>query len=683
MNDKDPAQQRIETLRIEIERHNRLYYIDATPEITDREYDQLLKSLEELERQFPEFSSPTSPTQRVGGAPLENFKNVRHAVPMMSLSNTYSKEELVEFDRRIQKLIPEETFQYILEPKIDGVAISLRYENGKLVHAVTRGDGATGDDVTSNVRTIQSIPLRLSDMMPPAVLEVRGEIYMDIAGFANLNENRQEAGQEPFANPRNACAGSLKQLDPREVAKRPLDAIFYATGELNGISFETHEQMLLSLKNYGLRITPNYWISPKIEDILDQLDVLESMRHEFPFEMDGGVIKVNDRRLYEDLGSTAKSPRWAVAYKYEPEQAETTLHAISIQVGRTGVLTPVAELDPVSLAGTTVKRATLHNEDEIRRKGIKIGDKVIIEKAGEIIPAVVKVVTEKRNGAEIDFSMPSSCPVCGSEVEKREGEVALRCINLQCPAQVKNWIAHYASRGAMDINGLGESLVEQLVDSGLVKNPAELYSLKKVEVLGLERMGEKSADKLIKGIAESKQRPFEKVLFGLGIRHVGKGAALILSKQFKTIDALITADIQKLETIRDIGPIVGKTVVEYFQEPETRRVIDALQAEGVNFEQEDTGTTNELEGLTFVLTGSLKTMTRDEGGDKIRARGGKVSSSISKKTSYLVAGESAGSKLAKAETLGVTILNEEQFIALLGSEDVRQDKQSGQLGFGF
>ncbi len=683
MTDNTQAKQRIEELRSIIERHNRLYYIDAAPEITDREYDQLLESLEELEQQFPELGSATSPTQRVGGAPQESFESVRHAVPMMSLSNTYSKEELVEFDRRIRKLIPEETFDYILEPKIDGVAISLRYENGELVRAVTRGDGTTGDDATSNIRTIQSIPLRLADMMPPAVLEVRGEIYMDTVGFAKLNKRRQEAGQEPFANPRNACAGSLKLLDPREVAKRPLDAIFYATGQLSGITFDTHEQMLTTLKGYGLRITPTYWTSDGIEEILQRLDELENMRHEFPFEMDGGVIKVNERRLYEPLGSTAKSPRWAVAYKYEPERAETTLHAISIQVGRTGVLTPVAELEPVQLAGTTVKRATLHNEDEIRRKDIKIGDKVIIEKAGEIIPAIVKVLPEKRTGAENAFSMPTACPVCGGEVEKREGEVALRCINLQCPAQVKNWIAHYASRGAMDINGLGESLVEQLVDSGLVKNPAELYSLKKVEVLGLERMGEKSAENLIEGIGQSRQRLFEKVLFGLGIRHVGKGAATILANEFKNIDALISADIQQLETIRDIGPIVGKSVVEYFHSAETRAVIDQLRTAGVNFEQAEAGGSNELEGLTFVLTGSLETMTRDEGGDKVRARGGKVSGSVSKKTSYLVAGASAGSKLAKAETLGVTVLNEEQFIALLGSDEKLEDQKAGQLGFGF
>lgn len=682
MTDKAEAKQQIEQLRREVEKHERLYYIEANPIISDREFDTLMKQLESLEKENPELITPESPTQRVGGK-IESFANYRHPKPMMSLSNTYSKEELVEFENRLHKLVPNETIKFILEPKIDGVAISIRYENGILVRAVTRGDGTSGDDVTANIKTIRSIPLRLVDLLPPKVLEVRGEIYMPTKGFIQLNERRQEEGLEPFANPRNACAGSLKLLDPREVAKRPLDAVFYGTGELEGITFYEHINMLKTLQNYGLRCPVKYWASNHLGTILKNLDILESMRHEFPFEMDGGVIKVNERRLYGTLGSTAKSPRWAVAYKYEPEQAETTLHAISIQVGRTGVLTPVAELEPVQLAGTTVKRATLHNEDEIRRKDIKVGDKVVIEKAGEIIPAIVKVVAEKRTGAETEFAMPTSCPVCGGEVEKREGEVALRCINLQCPAQVKNWIAHYASRGAMDINGLGEALVEQLVDSGLVKNPAELYSLKKVEVLGLERMGEKSAENLVQGIEESKQRPFEKVLFGLGIRHVGKGAATVLANELKNIDALMEADVQRLETIRDIGPIVGKTVVDYFRNPEARAVIDQLRTAGVNFEQADTGGSDELEGVTFVLTGSLETMTREEGGDKIRVRGGKVSSSVSKKTSYLVAGENAGSKLAKAEGLGVTILDEEQFVALLGSDEKLEDQKAGQMGFGF
>ncbi len=683
MTNQAEAKTRIDALRTEIERHNHLYYIEARPEIGDREYDRLLRELEELEKAHPEFYSPASPTQRVGGAPIERFESVRHAVPMMSLANTYSKEELVEFDLRVQKLIPGEAYSYILEPKIDGVAISLRYEQGELVRALTRGDGTTGDDVTANVRTIRSIPLRLEDMLPPAVLEVRGEVYMDTAGFAKLNAHRQETGLEPFANPRNACAGSLKLLDAREVARRPLDALFYGTGELAGIGFETHEQVLRSLSAYGLRTTARYWLASSIDAVLGQLDELEGLRHAFPFQMDGAVLKVNERRFHERLGYTAKSPRWAVAYKYEPEQAETTLLDITVQVGRTGVLTPVAELEPVLLAGTTVRRATLHNEEEIRRKDIRIGDKVVIEKAGEIIPAVVRVVEERRTGAERDFAMPQTCPVCGGEVVKRDGEVALRCTNLQCPAQVKNWLTHFASRSAMDIDGLGESLVEQLVDVGLVRNPADLYQLDRDDLLRLERMGDKSAANLLKGIEQSRQRPFECLLLGLGIRHVGKGAAIVLANEFKDIDALMEADAPQLESIRDIGPVVAHSVVGYFQDPQARTTVEALRKAGVNMHQAAAEAGNELEGVTFVLTGTLESMGREEAGERIRARGGKVSSSVSKNTSYLVAGASAGSKLDKAEELGVTVLDEAQFIALLGSEVQRADRQAGQMGFGF
>lgn len=677
------ARTQIEHLRQEVERHNHLYYIEAQPELTDREFDELLEQLNELEQEFPELIHPSSPTQRVGGAPLERFESVPHTMPMISLANTYSKEEVVEFDQRIRKLIPEETFHYIVEPKIDGVAISLRYEKGELVRAVTRGDGQTGDDVTANVRTIQSIPLRLNDMMPPPVLEVRGEIYMPIQGFAQLNEQRQESGMDPFANPRNACAGSLKLLNAKEVDQRPLDAVFYGTGELNGIAFQTHEQMLQTLKNYGLRIAPVFWNCESIDAALNYLDTLDAQRHDFPFEIDGAVIKVNERGLYETLGSTAKSPRWAVAYKYEPEQAETLLHTISIQVGRTGVLTPVAELEPVQLAGTTVKRATLHNEDEIRRKGIKIGDRVIVEKAGEIIPAIVRVVTEKRTGIERDFSMPSVCPICNTAVEKRDGEVALRCPNLQCPAQIKNWLTHFASRNALDISGLGESLVEQLVDQGLVQSPSDLYHLKKSDVADLERMAEKSATNLIKGIEMSKTRPFDRILFGLGIRHVGTTAARILAEKFGDIDALINATPEQLEAIHDIGPVVAQSIVAYFNQPETTAVVEQLRESGLCFEAMQAQASNEFEGLTFVLTGTLETMTRDEGGEKIRVRGGKVSSSVSGKTSYLVAGSNAGSKLTKAESLGVTILDEKQFVNLLGSDEKIKDDNAGQMGFNF
>jgi len=584
---------------------------------------------------------------------------------MISLANTYNKEELIEFDARVKKLLGGTPCSYVLEPKIDGVAISLRYENGLLVRAVTRGDGTTGDDVTANIRTIKSIPLRLSNN-PPDVLEVRGEVYMTRKGFAALNEERQEAGLEPFANPRNACAGSLKQLDPRIVASRPLDALFYGLGECSAV-YETHEQMLAALTGHGLRITPQFWVCGEIAEVLEKLDVLAGMRHSFPFEMDGGVIKINQRSLYETLGSTAKSPRWAVAYKYEPEQAETLLKEITIQIGRTGVLTPVAELEPVQLAGTVVKRATLHNEDEIKRKDIRVGDRVIVEKAGEIIPAVVRVVTEKRTGRETPFDMQAACKALGINPVKNEGEVAWRIDDLHHPAMLKRWLTYFASRNGMDIEGLGESVVEQLVDAGLVKSPADLYDLKKSQLLGLEGFKDKKAQNLIDGIAASKSRPFDRILFALGIRHVGSGSARVLAQSFPDIEKLTAAPIETLEEIRDIGPVVGQSICDFFQTPSNRKLIERLQAAGVNFAQTAKAASDEFAGLTFVLTGTMESMSREEAGEQIRARGGSVTSSVSKNTTYVVAGEKAGSKLTKAEELGVKVLSEQQFLKLLGN----------------
>lgn len=666
------ARNEIAKLCAEIDLNNYLYYNKAHPSISDREYDAMLRRLEELEKQFPELATPDSPTRRVGGEPLKGFQNVRHTVPMISLANTYNKEELVDFDGRVKKLLGETPYSYVLEPKIDGVAISLRYENGLFVRAVTRGDGTTGDDVTANIRTIHSIPLRLSGDLPK-VLEARGEVYMTRDGFAKLNEERQEAGLEPFANPRNACAGSLKQLDPKVVASRPLDALFYGLGE-SSANYSSHEQMLQSLTQYGLRITPQYWSCTEISEVLEKLDILESMKRSFPFEMDGGVIKINQRDLYEQLGSTAKSPRWAVAYKYEPEQAETTLKEITLQIGRTGVLTPVAELEPVQLAGTVVKRATLHNEDEIKRKDIRIGDRVIVEKAGEIIPAIVRVVTEKRTGKEKPFDMQAACQALGINPVKIEGEVAWRIDDLHHPAMLKRWLTHFASRNGMDIDGLGESIVELLVDAGLVKSPADLYDLKKNQLLGLEGFKEKKAANLIAGIEASKTRPFDRILFALGIRHVGSGAARILAQNFPNIGKIMSADVQTLEKIRDIGPIVGKSIVEFFQCLENQKLVERLQAAGVNFEQAATGGSDELAGLTFVLTGTMESLSRDEASEKIRARGGSVTSSVSKNTDYVVAGEKAGSKLTKAEELGVKILDEAAFLKLIGSKPVSKEK---------
>lgn len=683
--DSTAARKEIEKLRNEIERHNRLYYVEAAPQISDRDYDALLKRLEELEKQFPELATPDSPTRRVGGEPLKEFKSVRHTVPMISLANTYNKEELIEFDARVRKLLSETPYSYVLEPKIDGVAIALHYENGLLVRAVTRGDGTTGDDVTANIRTIKSIPLRLNKVDEasslvesdkaraitpakastiPETLEVRGEVFMTRSGFSKLNEERQEAGLEPFANPRNACAGSLKQLDPKIVATRPLDALFYGLGECSE-TFETHEAMLQAFTQYGLRIAPQHWLCPEITEVLKNLDTLHHMRHDFAFEIDGGVIKINQRDLYETLGSTAKSPRWAVAYKYEPEQAETTLKEITIQIGRTGVLTPVAELEPVQLAGTVVKRATLHNEDEIKRKDIRVGDRVIVEKAGEIIPAVVRVVTEKRTGNEVAFDMHKACQALGINPVKLEGEVAWRIDDLHHPAMLKRWLTHFASRNGMDIDGLGESIVELLVDAGLVKSPADLYDLKKSQLLGLEGFKEKKAQNLIDGIAASKTRPFDRILFALGIRHVGSGSARVLAQNFPDIGKLMAADVQCLEEIRDIGPVVGKSIVDFFQTSENRQLIERLQAAGVNFEQAAKTGSDEFTGLTFVLTGTMASLSRDEAGELIRARGGAVTSSVSKNTSYVVAGEKAGSKLTKAQELGVKVLDEAAFLNLL------------------
>ncbi len=661
-------QDRIQELSDTLRHHSHLYYVEAKPEISDREFDALLQELDALEQAHPELRAPDSPTQRVGGAPLEGFVNVAHTVPMMSLSNTYSKDELREFDTRLKKLLGDTPYTYLLEPKIDGVAVSLRYENGILVLGTTRGDGRRGDDITANVKTIRSIPLRLRDDNPPPVVELRGEVYMRRSGFAKLNEQRQEAGLDAFANPRNATAGSLKQLDPKTVAQRPLDAIFYATGALEGIDFATHADLLAKIADWGFRAPVRTWSGETIDQVLTALDELEAAGPDFDFEMDGGVIKVNQRETYEELGATSKSPRWAVAYKYEPEQAETRLVDITIQVGRTGVLTPVAELEPVFVSGSTVSRATLHNEDEIRRKDIRIGDRVIIEKAGEIIPAVVRVNTDARTGDEREFFMPTACPVCEGPVSRREGEVALRCENALCPAQLKTALRHFAARGAMDIDGLGESLVEQLVEAEMVRSPVDLYHLTVEQVAGLDRMAEKSAENLIAGIEASKGRDFWRILFALGIRHVGATSARILEQHFADIDALIAAEGETLENIPDIGPIVARSIHDFLHTEQNVTIIQAMRDVGVNMQRlgETPPATGACAGKTFVITGTLPSLSRDEAAEMIRTAGGKVSGSVSKKTDYLVAGEKAGSKLTKAESLGIAILSEQDLQNLLG-----------------
>lgn len=665
MNAKEAAT-RIEQLRAEIRRHNDLYYQKAAPLIPDREYDALMQELASLETAHPELEDPDSPTRTIGERPSEGFDTVRHSVPMLSLSNTYGKEALTSFDIRIRKLAPDGNWSYTLEPKIDGVAITLLYSDGQLTRGATRGDGRQGDDITANIRTLRSIPVTLNSEAPPHTLEVRGEVFMPKEGFLALNKTREAAGLPVFANPRNAAAGSLKQLDPSVVAQRPLEAVCYAVGETAGIRFATHMDLIESLKRFGLPVPPHIWQCRKMDDVLQALDELENLRHSFPFEMDGGVIKVNEREWYDELGTTAKSPRWAVAFKFEPERAETTLRDITIQVGRTGILTPVAELEPVKVAGSTIQRATLHNEDEIRRKDIRIGDHIFVEKAGDVIPAVVAVNLSARTGRERIFRMPETCPQCGGPVTRREGEVALRCDNLQCPAQLKQWLRHFASRSAMDIEGLGEALVEQLVDTGKVQSPADLFALREPALLELDRMGAKSAQKLLRGIDSAKSRDLWRLIFALGIRHIGARSAQSLESQFPDIDALVKADMDTLEAVPDIGPVVAQSIRTFFENPENLEMIEALRTCGVCLQRQSAPPSDgPLKGKTFVLTGSLSHFTRDQATERIRTLGGTVASSVSKKTDYVIAGENAGSKYDKAVKLGLNILDEPAFKELL------------------
>ncbi|HYE29888.1 MAG TPA: NAD-dependent DNA ligase LigA [Methylomirabilota bacterium] len=666
------AAKRHAELADEIRRHDYAYYVLAQPSITDPEYDRLYRELVELEKAHPELITPESPSQRVGGQPLTEFTSVRHLAPMMSLDNTYSQEEVRAFVVRLQKLLPNEPLSWTLEPKVDGVAINLRYENGRFVLGATRGDGTTGDDITENLRTIRSIPQLLRGKDVPQILEVRGEVYMPKAGFAKLNAERIAAGEEPFANARNSTAGSLKQLDPRITAKRPLQVVIYGTGKVEGAAPLLHHDRIEWLKALGFRTPERVWVCNAFEELVAAIEELDQLRKGFAYDTDGAVIKLNAYPLRDRLGATAKAPRWAIAYKYNPEQAETRLRDISIQVGRTGALTPVAELDPIFLAGSTISRATLHNEEELRRKDIRIGDTVIIEKAGEVIPAVVRVVLEKRTGEERQFVFPRECPVCGSQVAKvstgsgGEAGAVLRCVNLDCPAQIAGRIAHWCSRGAMDIEGAGDVLVNQLVASSLAHDVADLYCLTLEKLTSLERMGEKSARNLLDGIERSKDREFWRVLFGLGILHVGAGGAKALARHFRSIDQLRVASADDLLKVNEIGEIIAQSVSTWFSDARNQQLIARLQEAGVKMQSTEPATagTLPLSGLTFVLTGTLPTLKREEAAARIESLGGKVSGSVSKKTNYLLAGEDAGSKLEKAQTLGVKIINEAEFLAL-------------------
>ena len=670
---KPEVQRRIDKLRQEINRHNQLYYVLAQPEVSDRDYDRLYKELADLEAQFPELVTPNSPTQRVGGEPLKEFKSVRHIQPMMSLDNTYNVDELREFDQRVRKLLPDENIEYVLEPKIDGCSISVRYENGNMTVGATRGDGATGDNITTNLRTIRSIPLNLHRNLN--LLEVRGEAFMPIEGFRKMNIQREKDGEELFANPRNATAGSLKQLDPRIVAKRPLGTVFYAIGSHEGIAFKTQADTLRALKELGFPTPQMWWLCKDIGEVMARAEELQKKESELPYEIDGAVVKVNNLDQWKRLGATAKAPRYAIAYKYSHEQAQTKLNAITVQVGRTGTLTPVAELEPVFLAGSTIARATLHNEEEIKRKDIRIGDTVIVEKAGEVIPAVVGVVMNKRarDAKPFDFvkHIHSKCPACGGPIRRDPEFVAWRCENMACPAQLKRTIEHYAARHSMDIENLGEVLVNQLVDKELIKDVADLYSLNVERLADLERMAEKSATNVVTAIAESKNRELWRLINGLGILHVGEGAARKLADHFQSLEKLGAASLDELQHTQDIGPVMAQSIHDFFRNPRNGAVLEKLRQAGVKpqrsevIDQSSQG--GPFAGKTVVVTGTLNKFSREDAKEELRKRGANVTDSVSKKTDYLIVGEEAGSKLDKARKFGVKTLNESEFVKLLDS----------------
>ncbi len=735
---------RIAELRDALNHHNRLYYVEGTQEISDFEYDQLYRELVDLEAANPDLVTPDSPTQRVGGEPLDAFDRITHAVPMMSLDNTYTRDEISDLDTTLKKLLGETSFSYVVEPKVDGVAFALRYEEGILVTAATRGDGVRGDDITANVRTIKSVPLDIDT--DAAIVEVRGEVFMGKKGFLRLTEAQVAEGKAPFKNPRNATAGSLKQLDPRVVATRPLDAVLYGSGQLDGETFETHAQFLEQLKAWGFRTVPRFWACADINEVLTAIDELETMRHDFPFEIDGAVVKVNERALHDQLGSTAKSPRWAKAYKYAPEQAETVVLDITVQVGRTGVLTPVAELEPVFLSGSEIKRATLHNADDIERKDIRIGDHVMIEKAGEVIPAVVCVIKDKRSGNESVFQMPGTCPACGEPVAESPDEVALRCENLQCPAQSVRLLRHFAARNCLDIEALGGIVAEKLVERGLVTSPLDLFTLKLIDLATLNlgtgeeprTFGEKNAKKLLAAADKARTMPLDRWLHALGIPNVGKTIAQQIAAAHDSLQDVATSQIlrdvldlvAKQEQVRKLNPRsrlskpktpeeremriaqiqalndemttiaerlaaidqldkwdespekdgirimkilttikqdAAESTVAFFATQRGRDILAGLDALGINPTSSLSTQGDALAGKTFVLTGTLISMSRDDAGDAIRAQGGAVTSSVSSKTDYLVAGANTGvRKTEKARQLGVDVIDEAALIAMLG-----------------
>jgi len=667
---KKSLRKRAEGLRREINYHNYRYYVLDDPVISDGEYDSLVRQLEELERKNPELVTPDSPTQRVGGQPTEGFPAVRHAVPMLSLDNTYSSDELRDFDRRVRRVLGESGFGYVVEPKVDGVAVSLRYREGIFTLGSTRGNGLVGDEVTSNLRTIKSIPLRIiGNDGELANIEVRGEVYIPKKEFARLNSERQENGEQLFANPRNAAAGSLKQLDPRVVATRHLDMFIHSVAEPPSGEFKSHYQTLERLKDAGFKTNPHNRKLDSIEEVVRFCEDWEPNRDALEYEVDGIVVKVDSFEDQRVLGETTSVPRWAIAYKYPARQATTFVNEIIWSVGRTGVVTPIAILEPVLLSGSTIGRATLHNADEVKRLDVREGDLVIIEKGGEVIPKVVKVVKDRRPGGTAVSTPPAECPICGSKLAKYEDEVALRCENVSCPMQVRRRIEYFAGRNAMDVTGLGTVLVDTLVSHDLVRDYGDLYSLSAEDLEGLERMGEKSAANVIESISESRGRPFERVLFALGVRQVGLHAARLLASRFRSMKELREASEDELSEIPGIGPVIAQSVARFFRDEANMKVIDKLEKAGVTMSADKTeGHRQPLEGKTFVLTGTLSEYTRDEAAGLIISLGGRVSSSVSRKTDYCLAGENPGSKMDTAKALGVDIISEEEFGKLIESD---------------
>lgn len=658
---------RAEELRRQINHHNYRYHVMDDPVITDAEFDALMRELIELEEKHPELRTPDSPTQRIGGAPREGFVTVRHRRPMISLANALSEQELRDFDRRVRAALPGEQVAYVVEPKIDGLAVSMLYEDGVLIRGATRGDGETGEDITPNLRTVKSIPLRLEHHLP-GVFEVRGEVYMPKAAFARLNEEREEAGLPLFANPRNAAAGSVRQLDPSVTAKRRLDLFAYSVGFADNLTVNTHYEVLELLKECGFQVNEHIKVFWSIEPVIEYCLGWQERRFDLPYMIDGMVIKVNYLHQQERLGATLKSPRWAIAYKFAPEEAETTVEDITITVGRTGVLTPTAVLTPVRVAGTTVSRAGLHNEDIIHEKDVRIGDRVIIHKAGDIIPEIVRVLPEARSGSEREFEMPRYCPSCGSEVVRPPGEVARRCMNIACPARLRESLIHFVSRGAMDIVGVGPSLIDQLLKRNMVRDAADLYTLTHEDLLGLDRIGPKSAQNIIDAIAKSKENPLYRLIYGLGIRHVGERAARLLAAHFGSLKRLGEAEQDELSAISEIGPAIAASVREFFDREQNQQVIAKLEKAGVRTREDlaDTGA-RPLKGKVFVLTGTLDSFTRQQAKTLIEDLGGRVSSSVSNKTDYVVVGREPGSKFQKAQKLGVTIFHEDDFKDLIRS----------------